>query len=141
MESRVQLSAVLWTGDGGDNNWDNPANWSTNALPGSGDDVTIDIAANVEHSDAVTDSINSLTSTQPLTISGGTLSFASASSTSGPLNVMGGKVEVQSGTFSMQGGGTDSGGSFAIGPAPRSISPARRPSASTTPRRSAARAT
>ncbi len=115
MESRVQLSAVLWTGDGGDNNWDNPANWSTNALPGSGDDVTIDIAANVEHSDAVTDSINRLTSTQPLTISGGSLSIASASSTSGPLNVMGGKVEVQSGTFSMQGGGTDSGGSFAIG--------------------------
>ena len=115
MESRVQLSAVLWTGDGVDNNWDNPANWSTNALPGSGDDVTIDIAANVVHSDAVTDSINSLTSTQPLTISGGTLSIASASSTSGPLNVMGGKVEVQSGTFSMQGGGTDSGGSFAIG--------------------------
>src|SRR5262245_3391883 len=92
MESRLQLSAILWTGGGGDNNWDNPANWSTNALPGSGDDVTINIAANVVHSDAVTDSIKSLTSNQPLTLSGGTLSIASASSTSGPLVVDGGTL-------------------------------------------------
>ncbi len=92
MEARLQLSTVVWTGDGGDNNWDNPANWSTDALPDSGDDVTINIAANVVHSDAVTDSIQSLTSTEPLTISGGTLSIASASSTSGPLVIDGGTL-------------------------------------------------
>jgi autotransporter-associated beta strand protein len=92
MESRLQLSAVLWTGNGGDNNWDDPANWSTDALPGPGDDVTIDVSASVVHSDAVADSINSLTSTQPLTLSGGTLSIASASSTTGPLAVDGGTL-------------------------------------------------
>jgi autotransporter-associated beta strand protein len=92
MEPRLQLSAVVWTGAGGDNNWDNPANWNTGARPGSGDDVTINIAANVVHSDAVTDSINSLTSTQPLTLTGGTLSIASASSTSGMLTIDGGTL-------------------------------------------------
>ena len=79
MEPRTLLSAVTWTGDGGDNNWDTAANWSTDSVPGSGDDVTINIAANVVHSNNVTDSINSLTSTEPSTISGGTLSIAAAS--------------------------------------------------------------
>ena len=92
MESRVQLSAVAWTGTGGDNNWDNPLNWNTDALPGSADDVTIDVAANVVHSSAVTDSIRSLTSSQPLTLSGGTLSIAAASSTSGPVVINGGTL-------------------------------------------------
>jgi autotransporter-associated beta strand protein len=92
MESRVQLSAVAWTGSGGDNNWDNPLNWSTDALPGSADDVAIEVAANVVHSSAVTDSIRSLTSSQPLTLSGGTISIASASSTSGPVVIDGGTL-------------------------------------------------
>ena len=51
MEPRTLLSAVSWTGGGGDNNWDTAANWSTDSVPGSGDDVTIDIAANVVHSE------------------------------------------------------------------------------------------
>ena len=54
MEPRTLLSAVTWTGGGGDNNWDTAANWSTDSVPGSGDDVTINIAANVVHSDNVT---------------------------------------------------------------------------------------
>ena len=92
MEPRTLLSAVTWTGEAGDNNWDTPANWSTDSVPGSGDDVTIDIAANVVHSDNVTDSINSLTSTEPLTISGGTLSIASASTIGGALTISGGTL-------------------------------------------------
>ena len=92
METRTLLSAVSWTGGAGDNNWDTPGNWSTDTVPGSGDDVTIDIAANVVHSDNVTDSINSLTSTEPLTISGGTLSIASASTIGGALTINGGTL-------------------------------------------------
>ena len=53
MEPRTLLSAVTWTGGGGDNNWDTAANWSTDSVPTSGDDVTINIAANVVHSDNV----------------------------------------------------------------------------------------
>jgi autotransporter-associated beta strand protein len=108
-------------------------NWSTHSVPGSADDVTINIPANVVHSDPVSDSINSLTSTQPLTISGGTLSIAAASTTSGTLtvsggilagtgditasgafNVQGGTVDVQKGTLSLQGGGTETGAAFSI---------------------------
>ena len=73
MEPRTLLSAVTWTGDAGDNNWDTANNWSPVGVPGSGADVTINIPANVVHSDNVADSIKSLTSTEPLTISGGTL--------------------------------------------------------------------
>ena len=82
----------LLDGAAGDNNWDTPGNWSTDSVPGSGDDVTIDIAANVVHSNNVTDSINSLTSTEPLTISGGTLSIAAASTISSTLSLTGGTL-------------------------------------------------
>ena len=92
MEPRTLLSAVTWTGDGGDNNWDTAANWSTDSVPGSGDDVTINIAANVVHSSNVSDSINSLTSMEPLTISGGTLSLAAASTIDSSLSITGGTL-------------------------------------------------
>ena len=92
MEPRTLLSAVTWTGGGGDNNWDTAANWNTDSVPGSGDDVSIDVAANVVHSDAVTDSINSLTSMEPLTISGGTLSIAAASTIDNTLSLTGGTL-------------------------------------------------
>jgi autotransporter-associated beta strand protein len=86
------MSTVAWTGGGADNNWDDALNWNTGTLPGPGDDVMITIPANVVHSDAVTDSIASLTSTQPLTLAGGTLAIAATSSTSGPLVVNGGSL-------------------------------------------------
>ena len=92
MEPRTLLSAVTGTGGAGDNNWDTAANWNTDSVPGSADDVTIDIAANVVHSDDVSDSINSLTSAEPLTISGGTLSIASASTIGGALTISGGTL-------------------------------------------------
>ena len=52
-----------------------PANWNTDSLPGSGDDVTIGASATVVHSGSDSDSINSLTSSGTLSISGGTLSM------------------------------------------------------------------
>jgi hypothetical protein len=67
MEARTLLSAVSWTGTAGDNNWDTAGNWSSSpALPGPSDDVTIDVSADVMHSSNITDSIHSLTSSQPL---------------------------------------------------------------------------
>jgi autotransporter-associated beta strand protein len=92
MESRTLLSAVSWTGNAGDNNWDSPNNWTGNALPGSGDDVTISVAANVVHSSGATDTIRSLMSTRPLTISGGTLSITAASTMSSTLKITGGTL-------------------------------------------------
>jgi hypothetical protein len=45
LERRNMLSAVNWTGNGGDMSWSNPLNWSTDALPGAADDVTINVAS------------------------------------------------------------------------------------------------
>ena len=34
-------ATVTWDAGGGDSNWSNPSNWSTNSLPNSSDDVII----------------------------------------------------------------------------------------------------
>ena len=93
MEPRTLLSAVSWTGTVS-SDWDTAANWSDDAVPGPSDDVTINNAAHVPvtHSQNVTDAINSLTASQPLTISGGSLSVATASSTTSSLSVTGGTL-------------------------------------------------
>ncbi len=110
MESRMLLSAVTWTGDAGDDNWDTPDNWSTDSVPGSGDDVTIDTTATVVHSADVTDAINSLTTTGPLTISAGTLTIASAATIGGMLTLgdntqaLGGVTLSGTGTVNADGG-------------------------------------
>jgi hypothetical protein len=41
LERRHLLAAVSWTGMGDQVNWTDPNNWSSPALPGLGDDVTI----------------------------------------------------------------------------------------------------
>jgi hypothetical protein len=111
MEERTLLSSVVWTGNAHDNNWDTPGNWSTDSLPGMGDDVTINASADVVHSDSMTDTINSLTSSQPLTISGGTLSIASAFTTSSTLTISGGTLN-DPGAITVAGLLTLSGGTI-----------------------------
>ncbi len=43
LEARKLLAAVSWDGGGDGSHWLDPQNWSTNALPTSSDDVTIDV--------------------------------------------------------------------------------------------------
>ena len=158
MEPRTLLSAVTWTGGAGDNNWDTPANWSTDSVPGSADDVTINIAADVVHSSDVTDSIHSLTSTEPLTISGGTLSIAAASTIGNTLSINGGTltgtgdvsvsglVTLTAGTLSGSGALNANGGMLinpagrqaSIWTAARSTTPPARPRRGPGPSRDAA---
>jgi hypothetical protein len=92
MEERTLLSAVSWTGQAGDNNWDMAGNWNTDSIPSASDDATISVAANVQHSSNAVDSVRSLMSSQPLTIAGGTLSIATASSVDGTLTMNGGTL-------------------------------------------------
>src|SRR5262249_43392181 len=92
MEERTLLSAVSWTGQAGDNNWDTPGNWSTANIPAAADDVTITIAATVKHSTSAVDSVHSLTSNQPITLSGGTISIAASSSIHNTLTMTGGTL-------------------------------------------------
>ena len=83
-------ATVYWTGDAGDNNWDNPGNWSfvdparlnvpESVLPGPNDNVVIDIAgAAVNHALNRYDTIRSLTAAAPnvtLNLDAGTLDLS-----------------------------------------------------------------
>ncbi|MCR9294671.1 MAG: hypothetical protein NXI32_18290, partial [bacterium] len=91
LEDRRLLAVVNWDGGGGDLNWNNPANWDTDQLPGVGDDVVIaDIAPDIAivHSSGTT-SINSLVSDEALVISGGTLEIATTSAINDNLSLSG----------------------------------------------------
>jgi len=43
LASVCQAARVDWTGAGGNNLWDNPANWKGNQVPGPGDEVYVDV--------------------------------------------------------------------------------------------------
>ena len=85
----IATCSVTWTGAGGDNLWQDSANWSSKVLPGSSDDVCIGSGFNVVLSSGA-QSINSLTSDSSLTIAGGTLSIAFTSSINQGLTLSGG---------------------------------------------------
>ena len=93
LEPRQLLATVNWI-SATSGSWDAAANWSTNAVPGTNDDVvinvsgatpTVTISSNVE-------SIHSITADDPLAISGGSLSVAANSSISGGLSMTGGSL-------------------------------------------------
>ncbi len=98
LEDRTLLSTVTWTGDAGDNNWDTPANWSSDAVPTASDDVLIDLAGvTVFHSSSAADSVNSLTissSESALDLSNGSLAMGSPSSIAGVFAMSGGTLSM-----------------------------------------------
>jgi hypothetical protein len=105
LEDRRLLSAVSWTNaNGGD--WDTASNWSTGSLPGPADDVSITIAVSnpITHSSS-TDSVHSLTCTDPLTISGGSLSLAAASTITGTTLTLSGGTLTGAGNLTISGTG------------------------------------
>jgi MBG domain (YGX type) len=110
LEPRRVLSAVSWTGGGGDNSWDNTANWSGGALPGPADDVTINpaVSLTVTHASG-SDSIHSLISQVPIAVSGGSLAIASTSTINATLllsgaGVLAGSGDLTSTNFTWTGG-------------------------------------
>ena len=46
-EPRVLLSAAVWTGGAGDNNWNTAGNWNTDSVPIAGEEITFDGNANI----------------------------------------------------------------------------------------------
>src|SRR5271157_5251712 len=88
LERRLVMSAVSWTGGGNNFNWNNPANWSTNTVPGASDDVTINVANNPTIIYNGTSTIQSLVDYDSLNIAGGSLTVTSgASQVVGSLNI------------------------------------------------------
>ncbi|MDR3636208.1 MAG: hypothetical protein P4L84_20570, partial [Isosphaeraceae bacterium] len=91
LEPRTLLSAVSWTGAGDGKSWTNPSNWSGNAVPGSNDNVTISLGGTPTiQITSGNQAVLSLTSTDPLSISGGTLSINASSTIGGGLTMTGG---------------------------------------------------
>ena len=48
LEERRVLAIVTWDGEAGDDLWMTPANWSTNTVPSTADDVVIDVGATTQ---------------------------------------------------------------------------------------------
>ena len=63
-------------------NWDTASNWSSDTIPTASDAVTINIAVSnpITHSASNSDFVNSLTSQDPITLSGGSLTIGTTAS-------------------------------------------------------------
>ncbi len=125
LESRRLLSNVTWTGGADATSWAVAGNWSDDAVPGPTDDVTINLGGNptIQISSG-SQSVHSLTSTDPIAISGGSLSVAANSTISGGLAMTGGSLTASGSgvVLTVTGTTTDSGGSlFAEGGATLSL--------------------
>jgi hypothetical protein len=113
LEARRLLAAVAWDGGGDGVNWIDPLNWSSNAMPASADDVTINVPTSNPTIviSSGTQTINSLTSSEAITLSGATLSVAASSQVNAPFNFTGGALG-GAGSFTVNGPLTWSGGSM-----------------------------
>ncbi|NCO36038.1 MAG: hypothetical protein AUJ92_17565 [Armatimonadetes bacterium CG2_30_59_28] len=81
---------VTWTGPSVGGDWNTPSNWSSGAIPGSTDDVSIPVGVEVAHSGG-SHSILSIACNGKLIISGGSLDIASNSQCS-DLDLTGGTL-------------------------------------------------
>ena len=93
LEDITLLSTVNWTNPAG-GDWDTVTNWSTGALPKAGDDVVINEPGSVTitHSANTTDSVKSISASDPISLSGGTLSVAGSFSDTGAVTLLGGTL-------------------------------------------------
>jgi hypothetical protein len=111
LEQRIVLSTVYWS-SASSGDWDTPSNWSTGQLPGPADDVVINQpGVTVTHSQSNSDAVNSVTSSDQLLFSNGSLAVAGNANFSSNLKLSGGTFKVtgslqvtSGGTFTLQGG-------------------------------------
>ncbi len=99
---------VTWDGDGGDASWQNPANWSTDALPASGDDVVVDVAAEFSLISSSNVTVRSLQCSNDLMLAAGRFRVTDGNSViQGRLSSTGNPILSASGTnttFTVAGG-------------------------------------
>jgi hypothetical protein len=98
------FSNIAWTGAAGDGSWHSAGNWNPNQVPVDGDYVSVPASSVVEYSSGET-SVR-LNCAGNLTVSGGTLKFASGNSslTNGKLDGAGDIQITAGGNFSWSGG-------------------------------------
>lgn len=108
---------VTWDGGGDGSSWEDPLNWSTNALPGPADDVTIALGTGVTLTRGVV-SIASLNVSRDLTLAGGSLAVA------GSFTISGGSTDFSVQGASVSGSPVQTDGTLALGagiPAPVTV--------------------
>lgn len=93
LESRICLSAVAWDGGGDGIHWSDPANWQADVLPTANDDVSINFGTNTIRHNSGNHSIKSLTTANPLDISGGTLAIATTFAINNTVTLKGGTIQ------------------------------------------------
>ena len=115
LEPRLMLAAVSWDGGGDGASWTDRFNWSGDALPISTSDVTIDVVADPTITlSSGTYTIHSLSSSETLVFSGGTLTVSTGGSSNCSVTVSGGTLNLR-GSWSQAGGLTVSSGTLELG--------------------------
>jgi len=100
LQPTVLAGTVNWTGADDGTSWNQPLNWDTGALPGSGDDVVIDVPGDVTVVLTATASIRSLTCQEALQLSGTLTLNGGASTINGALTLYGTLSAKPGATFS-----------------------------------------
>jgi len=107
---------VHWSGSGGDNLWNNPANWDSNKVPGAGDNIFVDVpAAKAPNGPIIRDGIDAkinglsceVAGEPTMTMTGGTLEIGDY--------IWWGDGRDSHGTFNMSGGTITVGAEFEFG--------------------------
>ena len=108
LQTHVCAVTASWTGSGDGTSWHQAANWSGGVVPPAGSDVTISVPASnptiLFTSSAGTVQINSLSTSEKMTISGGTLQVATTFQTSQNIALSGGTIK--GGTITSADGAT-----------------------------------
>src|SRR4051794_37777211 len=73
LEQRLMLTQDVWTGGGDGKTWQDANNWSMKVVPGSPDDVTINVTNNLTIGYNGTSSIQSIVDNAGIAITGGSL--------------------------------------------------------------------
>jgi len=120
LEDRTLLATMIWTNPAG-GDWDTASNWvnsgnpSDQHVPTASDDAVIDLANITVTHDSGSDSVNSITSQDPIVINGGSLAIASASTINSSLTLAFSSVTDLGGTMSVSGA-LAVNGLFTLGP-------------------------
>jgi hypothetical protein len=120
LEDRRVLAAISWDGGGDGTSWHDAVNWSSDAIPGASDDVTIDVAGTPTIAYTTTTgnrSVNSLVCRETINFTGGRLSLLTTASMEGATTLNGGSLS--GGAWTMVGAQllfTSNGNNALVGP-------------------------
>ena len=110
LEARRLLSNVSWVGNGNDDLWSDPQNWSNDQVPGPQDDVTINQSGSftiIYDATAGDTTIDSLKGSDALSITGGSLTIATTSTASPtPTLTLTGDLTIDGGSLIASGART-----------------------------------